>query len=87
MMKSNEDKFTRLTFENSNNKFVWESPYEDVGLDEIVHAFFSQLVGMTWHPTTIYNNLAWYLQEHASDLYDVSEHQDYEEIQEEDESL
>lgn len=69
-------KFTRLTFENSNNKFIWESPYEDVGLDEIVHAFFSQLIGMTWGAETIYNNLAWYLQEHASDLYDIYEHRE-----------
>ena len=74
-----KDKFTRLTFENSDNKFVWESPYEDVGIDEIIHAFFSQLVGMTWLPQTIYTALADYLGDHASDMFDIYEHQDKEE--------
>lgn len=75
-MYNENKKFTRLTFENSDNKFIWESPYEDIGLDEIIHAFFSQLIGMTWHPNTIYDNLAAYLHEHASDLYDIYEHQE-----------
>ena len=73
------EKFTRLTLEQRDKKLVWEMPYEDVGADELLHAFNTLLIGFTWHQNTIYNAMVGYLQEHASDLYDIYEHQEIEE--------
>lgn len=70
------NKFTRLILENQDDRYVYESPYIDVGAEELLHAFFSLMIGMTWHPETIYNAMANYLSAHASNLYDISEHVD-----------
>ena len=71
-----DEKFTRLTLEQSDRKLVWEMPYEDVGADELLHAFNTLLIGFTWHQKTIYDVMAGYLQEHAYDFYDVYDHQE-----------
>ena len=71
-----DNKFTRLTLEQSDRKLVWEMPYEDVGADDLLHAFNTLLIGFTWHQKTIYDAMAGYLQEHASDLYDVYDHEE-----------
>lgn len=73
-MYSTDKKFTRLTLENDENKFIWETPYNDVSIEDLIHAFFSSLVGMTWLPNTIYDSLADYLRNHASDMFDIYEH-------------
>lgn len=72
------DKFTRLTLEQSDKKMTWEMPYEDIGADDLLEAFNSLMIGFTWHQKTIYDAMVGYLQEHASELYDVCEHQETE---------
>ena len=69
-------KYTKLTLEQRDKKLVWEMPYEDVSADDLLHAFNTLLIGFTWHQKTIYDVMAAYLQEHASDLYDIYEHQE-----------
>ena len=64
----NSDKFTKLTIENSDNKIVWETPYEDVLIEDLIHAFVTGCIGLTWLPTTVYQGMLEYLEEHASDL-------------------
>ncbi len=70
------EKFTKLTLEQADRKITWEMPYEDVGADDLLEAFNALLIGFTWHQKTIYDVMAGYLQEHASDLYDVYDHQE-----------
>lgn len=48
-----ENKFTRLTLEQSDKKITWEVPYEDVTGEDLVQAFYSLMIGMTFLPTTI----------------------------------
>ena len=68
------EKFTRLTFEQSDRKMTWEMPYEDVTADDLLEAFNALMIGFTWNQKTIYDAMAQYLQEHAFDLYDVFDH-------------
>ncbi len=70
------EKFTKLTLEQADRKITWEMPYEDVGADDLLEAFNALLIGFTWNQKTIYDVMAGYLQEHASDLYDVYDHQE-----------
>lgn len=70
------EKFTKLTLEQADRKITWEMPYEDVGADDLLEAFNALLIGFTWHQKTIYDVMAGYLQEHASDLYDVYDRQE-----------
>ena len=67
-------KFTRLTLEQRDKKLVWEMPYEDIGADDLIHALNTLLIGFTFYQNTIYNAMAEYLQEHASNLYDIYDH-------------
>jgi hypothetical protein len=48
-----ENKFTRLTLEQSDKKITWEVPYEDATGEDLVQAFYSLMIGMTFLPTTI----------------------------------
>jgi hypothetical protein len=48
-----ENKFTRLTLEQSDKKITWEVPYEDATGEDLVQAFYSLMIGMTFLPTTV----------------------------------
>lgn len=48
-----ENKFTRLTLEQSDKKITWEVPYEDATGEDLVQAFYSLMIGLTFLPTTI----------------------------------
>ena len=71
-----ENCFTRLTLEQSDRKIVWEVPFEDVSGDDMMQAIYTIMVGMTFFPTTVYHSMAGYLEEYASDLYDIYDHQE-----------
>lgn len=69
-----EDKFTRLTLEQSDKKIVWEVPYEDVdGVDDMMQAIYTIMIGMTFGSDTIYSVMASYLNEHARHLFHITE--------------
>lgn len=48
---------TRITIENYNKRQTWESPRDDEDINDIVGAFASLLIGMTFHPITVYSTL------------------------------
>ena len=52
-IKSN-DPFTRLTIEQSDNKYIWETPFEDINIEDILDALNGLLVSMTFPQNTIY---------------------------------
>ena len=74
IMYNDKEEFTRLTLEQSDKKIVWEKPYEDVdGVDDMMQAIYTIMIGMTFSSDTIYSAMASYLNEHAKHLFYVSE--------------
>lgn len=73
-----ENKFTRLTLEQSDKKVVWEIPFEDVSAEDMFDALKTVMIGMTFHPDTFLHGMASYLSEWGSELYDVTEHSEEE---------
>ena len=52
-MNKNDEIKTRLVFESEDNRYLWESPYADASMDDILPAFYGLLVAATWQPETI----------------------------------
>lgn len=70
---NNEDQVkTRIVIENDDNRFVWESPYADVTMDDMLNAFYGLLVGCTWLPYTVISSMKDFVEEHqyVLDKYD-----------------
>lgn len=55
---------TRLIYENNEDRFIWESPYSDVSMEDILDAFYGILIGSTWQPITILQAMKDFLEEH-----------------------
>lgn len=66
--------------EQTDRKMLVELPYEDVGMDELLDAFNGMLIGFTWNQDTIYNCMADWLTEHASDKFDIIEKLEVDEV-------
>ena len=49
----NEKSKTKLTLENYGNTMSWESPYNDVSMDNLLYAFYGLCVAATWNPRTV----------------------------------
>ena len=64
---------TRLTLENYENKFSWETPYNDVGAEELINAFYSLMIGATFPEKTIIDVMAEFINERGSEYYEVME--------------
>lgn len=71
--KDEEPKFTRLTLEQNDKKIVWEVPFDDVSGEDMMDAIKTIMIGMTFHPDTIINSMASYVNEWGRNLYDVVE--------------
>lgn len=64
-----EDRFTRLTLEQSDKKIVWEVPYEDVdGTDDMMQAIYTIMIGMTFTPSTVFASMGNFINEKSKDL-------------------
>ena len=61
---------TRLTFENYENRFVWESPYNDVTMDDILNAFYGMMVSATWQTETVISAMKDFVEDHSYILED-----------------
>ena len=68
-----DNKFTRLTLEQSDLKLIWEVPYEDVNYEDMMEAIKTIMIGMTFHESQVYAAMANYLNNKASDKYEVIE--------------
>jgi hypothetical protein len=55
---------TRLIYETNDDRLIWESPYSDVCIEDILEALYGILVGATWHPQTIMKGFKDFLEEH-----------------------
>ena len=71
-MDNNDKVKTRLVYETENDRYIWESPYMDVDMQDILDAFFGMLVSATWQPSTIVNAMKDFVDEH-NDLLDSDE--------------
>ena len=66
---NDKEQFTRLTLEQSDKKIVWEVPYEDVdGIDDMMQAIYTIMVGMTFNPVTVYRSMASFVNEYSDEL-------------------
>lgn len=71
MRNNKEDEVkTRLTYENYENRFIWESPYSDVSMEDILEAFYGILVASTWQPATIIEAMGDFYEDHKYILGD-----------------
>ncbi len=80
-MMTEKSNFTRLTIEQPDFKVSWEVPYEDVSIDEMIDGFNTLMIGITFLPETVKKGMAEWLMDHAYDLYDIYEHEDDKENQ------
>ena len=74
-MKNTDEVRTRLIFETANDRFIWETPYSDVSMEDILEAFYGILVGATWHPETIIKGFKEFVVEHDFEEDDNSDGQ------------
>jgi len=63
-MDNNDKVKTRLVYETENDRYIWESPYMDVDMQDILDAFFGMLVSATWQPSTIIDAMKDFVDEH-----------------------
>ena len=71
--KDERPKFTRLTLEQNDKKIVWEVPFDDVDGENMMDAIKTIMIGMTFHPDTIIDCMASYVNEWGKNLYDIIE--------------
>ena len=57
-----ENDKTILTFESNGNKIIYEMPW-CVGMEELLDAFYSGCIGITFAPETILKNMKEYAEE------------------------
>jgi len=60
--------FTRLTVEQPDLKVTWEVPYNDVNGEDMMNAIRTIMVGMTFHPETVYRAMREYAEEHSENI-------------------
>lgn len=63
----NEPNLTRLTLECGEKKVSWEIPHNDVSIDELINAFYSLCIGVTFHPNTVIDWMKVWVDEHTDD--------------------
>lgn len=77
-MREDKEPKTRLIFENYENRFIWESPYSDVTMDDILNAFYGMMIAATWQPETAISAMKDFAEEHGY-LFEKDEEDGYDE--------
>ena len=58
---------TRLTLEcNDGHRYIWESPYFDDTLDDILEAFYGLLIAASWQPENVINGMKDFVEERTA---------------------
>ena len=57
---------TKLTLENYDKTISWETPYNDVTMEELLFAFYGLCVSATWTPITVLESMQTFAEEHLS---------------------
>ena len=71
-MKNSDEIKTRLVFENYDKRFIWETPYNDVTIEDVLNAFYGMMVSATWLPETVISGMQNFVEEHSDILDDTS---------------
>lgn len=66
MYYKEENQLTRLTLECGDRKVSWEMPYTDIGIDDLIDAFYSLCIGITFFPKTVENGFSNWVEEHVT---------------------
>lgn len=72
-MENTKEKGFRLSLTNYNRTHTFQSPYEDEPIEDIIHAFYSLMIGATWHPDTVIDAMRNFVEEHTPTNYDDPE--------------
>lgn len=67
MYYDNEQKLTRLTLECGDRKVSWEMPYTDITIEDLIDAFYSLCIGITFSPRTVEHWMKEWVEEHVQD--------------------
>lgn len=63
-MRKDEEIKTRIIVENESNRYIWESPFFDNRLEDIIEAVYGLLVASTWHPDSVARAMKEFGEEH-----------------------
>lgn len=58
-----ENSITKITYQNGDITVTWEQPYNDVPINEIIHGFYTCLIGSTYLPCTIIDAMKDFVEE------------------------
>lgn len=72
-MDMNDEVKTRLVYESNDNRYIWESPFVDASIEDILDAFFGMMVSATWQPVTVIEAMRDFAEEHSYMLDDDDE--------------
>lgn len=64
---SEKFKGTRLTYETEHGTTVWESPYSDVTMNDVLWGFYGICIAQTWFPSTVINCMKEFTEKHETD--------------------
>lgn len=51
---------SRVTVEQNESKTVWETPYNDASIDDIIQGFIGCLVGQSWDSKVVIESMYYY---------------------------
>lgn len=65
-----EFKGVKITYQTEDSTVTWESPYIDIGIENILDGFYGLCVAQTWHPSTIISKMLEFAEERKSIIGD-----------------
>lgn len=70
-MYNDNKKYTKLILEKNDLKIEYELPYGDIDGNDMLQAFKTLMIGMTFSENTILSTFASYINEYGYDKYEV----------------
>ena len=61
--KASKEENTKLTLESYGNVYRFEANHCDCDMEELLYAFYGLLIGATWSPTTVLEEMKFFADE------------------------
>ena len=62
---SDKERGLRLSLTNYGKTITFSSPYDDEPIEDIIHAFYSLMIGVTWSPEQVITAMSEFVEEHT----------------------